>query len=334
MTIRVYSSLDTGAPALPSTGAQTFYDNLRLVLLSCLVTGYGSQQSAGWELVHDVPGGFSLSNGEGVINFVKSGDSAAAIYLLESISDASAALLAGANRRSGPWVDGSASSERQFYYAETFRSTYENKAWLVVADAKTVTVTMYARDLNLDAFNGCAYALHFGRFYPAFGGPGFCALGGGTDLWTLPHMARPNASAPGTVLRNPFTGVIDQGAAPGYRMALAPQASSVRRTSRTRVEPGRLRLIRAAIACRGADLSGSTGNLLDAHAGVLRGIVFDPALADCQFSRVLAALGISSPALNQRIQPITLPDGTQVISLYTAEDDLGAFVSLNPADWE
>ncbi|PKF72666.1 hypothetical protein CW360_02830 [Pseudomonas fluvialis] len=333
MTIRVYSSLDTGAPALPSTSNQTFYDNLRLVLLSCLVTGYGSQQSAGWELVHDVPGGFSLSNGEGIINFVQSGVSTAAIYLLESVSDASAALLVGANRRSGPWVDGSAVSERQFYYGETFRTTYANKAWLVVADAKTVTVTMYALDLNLDANTGGAYALHFGRFYPAFGGSGFCALGGDTSLSGWPHMARPNITAPGTVLRNPFTGVIDQGPAPGYRMALAPQCASVSRTLRQRVEPGRLRLIRAAIACRGAGLSGSAGSQLDAHAGVLRGIVFDPALTDCRLSLILTALGISSPNLNQRLQPISLPDGTQLISLYAAEPDLGAFVSLNPTDW-
>ena len=83
MTIRYYSSLDDGAPLLPAVSSQRFIDNLRIVLINCLVTGYASKPGAGWTLAHDHPDGFTLSNGEGYINFVSVNSSNVAIYLLE-----------------------------------------------------------------------------------------------------------------------------------------------------------------------------------------------------------------------------------------------------------
>ncbi len=68
MTVRMYSSLDAGAPTLPNLSSQRLIDNLKIVLKACLVDGYGSQAAAGWTVGHEHADGFSLGNGDGFIN--------------------------------------------------------------------------------------------------------------------------------------------------------------------------------------------------------------------------------------------------------------------------
>lgn len=128
MTIRVYSSLDTGAPVL--SGARLF-DNLRTVLLAALVNGYGGKPGAGWTVAHDVADGFSLSNGEGVISIVHSHAQAVAVYIMEAVTDPSTALPGGINRRSGRWFDGQSIADRQFIYMPNFSASSPNKGWVL-----------------------------------------------------------------------------------------------------------------------------------------------------------------------------------------------------------
>ena len=112
MTIRIYSSLDTGAPILPNRSSQRLIDNLLIVLKACLVDGYTGKPSAGWTLAHAHANGFSLSNGEGIISFVHNAANAVQVYLMEAITNGSAALPEGVNRRSGPWFEGATTSNR------------------------------------------------------------------------------------------------------------------------------------------------------------------------------------------------------------------------------
>lgn len=335
MTVRHYSSLDTGAPLLPSSSGQRFIDNLKLILKACLVDGYGAKPAAGWTVGHEHADGFSLSNGEGFINFVSVSNTVVSVYLMETITDGSTALASGYNRRSGPWSDGAADSGRQYVYAFYMSGTHANKQWCVVADNRTVTISWQASSTAVDITASSIYAgaLHFGAYTPALGGSGFCALGG--NISSSAYPATNNASVPsavGTVLRHPMTGVVSQGASPNYRAGVATDGT-IYQQNKPVLTPGVLRPVRVSLMGRGTGVSGSSSSFLDTHCGLLRGLIADPGMADAYASRMFAALGIASPTSADKLRAITIPGGRQWVPVYPHDMDLGMFVSLDAADW-
>lgn len=334
MAVRYYSSLDTGAPVLPSTSGQRFFDNLRLILKACLVDGYGAKPAAGWTVGHEHADGFSLRNasGEGFVNVVSITTGAVAIYLMETISDGTAALASGYNRRSGPWFDGQADTGRQYLYGQTFNIGYANKQWCVVADERTAVFLWSSYDTAVDSQNTNGGLLYIGAYQPSVGGSGFCALGGSVSSTAAPCLASPSYAA-GTVLRNPLDGTVVQGASPGYRAGAVCEASAVSLYNKTKLAPALLRPMRVSLVGRGAGISGSTSPALDTYCGLLRGLIAEPGLSDAYLSKVLPVLGVASPTYQDKIRPLTLPGGQQWVPLYPHISDLGVFVSLDPADW-
>lgn len=331
MTIRYYSSLDDGAPLLPAVSSQRFIDNLRIVLINCLVTGYASKPGAGWTLAHDHPDGFTLSNGEGYINFVSVNSSSVAIYLLEALTDTSKAEVQGYNRRSGRWSEGSSLAVRHYHYSQRFAGTSANKGWCLVADDKTATLQWLAASTDLDVSAGFGGELHFGRYWPAIGQVGFCALGGADSTTSSPALSN---GAYGTALRNPFDGAIAQGE-PYYRAGLFNETQqTVQRSFLNPSDLPSLRPSRVALVGYGSVLSGSTDARDGRHCGRLRGLLCEPSLSAAYVSKVLPLLGVASPVWQDKLRPLTLPDGRQWVPLYPHTNDLGAFVSLDPADWE
>jgi hypothetical protein len=335
MTVRHYSSLDTGAPVLPSVSGQRWIDNLKLILKACLVDGYGTKPAAGWTVGHEHADGFSLSNGEGFINFVSVSSTAVAVYLMETITDGSTALAGGYNRRSGPWSDGAADAGRQYVYAFYMSSTYANKQWCVVADNRTATLAWQANSTAVDVTANSIYAgvLHFGAYLPAMGGSGFCAIGGNVSASAYPATNNTSqTSAVGTVLRHPMTGVVAQGASPNYRAGVATDGATTPQ-SKSVLAPGALRPVRVSLMGRGAGVSGSTSAFNDTHCGVLRGLLADPGVADAYASKMFPALGISNPTSSDKLRAMTIPGGRQWVPFYPHDMDLGMFASLDAADW-
>lgn len=289
MTVRMYSSLDAGAPDLSSAVAPRLLDTLRIILRACLVDGYGSQEAAGWNIGHQVADGFSLSNGDGLINFVHSNTVNVEIYVMEAISDPSTPLAGGVNRRSGFWFDGETTSSRQVFYCSAAGAVV--KSWALVADAKTVTLMVQGgvTDVN-NASAANAQALHFGRYYPVLGGVGFCALPGnsaysGGNFWA--------GSQPGTSLRDPFTNLITQGASPGYVLG---NPSGITRSSSVQVGnfmPRVFQFYRAGLLAGGVGLSGATFAPATAvYGGALRGLVVEPFVGIARLSQILGACGV------------------------------------------
>lgn len=328
MTIRVYTSLDTGAPTL--TGS--LLNRLKQIYMACLVNGYGSRPAAGWAVGHQSAdgNGFSLSNGDGYINFVFSSSSLVQVYLLESITDGSAALAVGANRRSATWFDGSSSGDRQTFYSSSGIESGSNPHWVVAADDKTVIFVggggVTVADIP-NAFSGFAH--YFGRYISALGLAGaaeFVSLGG-ANAGTVPTFA--NKGISGTALRNPFTGLVDQGAAARYGAANVTYAGDQQR-SRGKLLPSRLLPVRVGLQCMGAGLNNSTSYY--AHAGHLRGMVSEPTLCASMLSEVLALFGLSN-TWQARVQPITLPNGKQWYPVFATTAEYGLFISLDPDDW-
>jgi len=332
MAIIHYSSLDTGAPVLPSVSGQRWIDNLRLILKACLVDGYGSKPAAGWTVGHEHADGFSLSNGEGFINFVSWSASVVSVYLMETISDGSAALAQGYNRRSGPWFDGQSDTGRQYLYASNFYSTFGNKQWMVVADERTAILLWSGYDAVVDSPKQSGGALYFGAYKPVLGGSGFCSLGGNVSNGT-PYLAS-GAWAAGASLRNPVDGTVVQGSSPLYRVGAVNEGYAYIANNKTKLAPALLRPVRASIMGRGLGISGSTSAPYDTHCGLLRGLIAEPGLSDAYLSKVLPVLGVASPTYQDKLRPITLPNGVQWVPLYPHVEDLGVFVSLAAADWE
>lgn len=330
MTVRVYTSLDTGAPAL--TGDH--FDKIRTILMACLVTGYGSKPAAGWTVGHDIPAGFSLSNGDGFINLVRNSSSEfVAVYIMESVTDGSTGLAGGINRRSGYWYDGSSETTRGFLMLVSSSMNH----WTVVADEKTCIymagnlISTTTADIN----NITQFAvLYFGRYINAMGltGPAeFCAVGNGYNNSGNSGFEQPY----GCCLRNPFTGLVDQGASPRY-LAKGPQYSSYGNRvfqGRNKVFPARLQPIRAALVCYGSGLNSRTEDYRSAVAGYLRGLITEPTLSISPLSEVLTTLGIAN-TWQSRVKPIDIPGGRQWMPIFGYTNDVGYFASLDPADWE
>lgn len=328
MTIRVYTSLDTGAPVL--TG--TVYNRVKQILMACLVNGYSSKPAAGWTVGHQSADGYgySLSNGDGIINFVFSTDqpSVYQVYIMESITDDSTALAGGVNRRSSGWFDGSSAGERQTFYQVNGLNSTTNPHWLVAADEKTVIMVFGGNTATGDISSGVQGIAHyFGRYINGLqltGAAEFVSLGGATGGAVGYFGAAQNGSS----LRNPFTGLVEQGATARYGAANVSYAAETIR-ARAKLQPSRLLSVRAALICYGAGLNGSTNR---AYAGQLRGVVSEPALCGSLLSEVLTLFGLSN-TWQARVQPITLPDGRVWYPLFPQGTDAGFFISTDPADW-
>lgn len=334
MTVNVYRWDDPGAPVLPNSAPRSF-DNLRTLLMACLVNGYGDKPAAGWTVGHDVTGGFSLSNGEGIISFLPLTDPAVRIYLMEAITDPSTALPGGVNRRSGRWYDGSTSNEAQYVYMPYFYSSHNYKRWVIVADDKTAHIHLCAYREEVDARQNDAVSFSFGRYFPDIGEHGFYVCGGAVNAVssTVAIIAAPNTFN-GTSLRNPKTGAIDQGINPGYRLCYPSEGLNSSVQAKVAKPISRAACVRVGIVGTGAGVSGSSNQALASSCGLVRGLISVLPLADMYLSRALQVLGVASPEPADKFRELTLPNGKVVIPFWAHTNDLGAFISLDPADWE
>lgn len=324
MTIRVYSSLDAGAPALSGTP----YNRIKQILMATLVTGYGSKPAAGWTVAHEAAQGFSLGNGDGFISFANSNDNAYTVKIMETVTGNSGGHATGLNGRA-----------EAMHYNLGYTRSYAH--WYVVADEKTVIYYIGGGSPDADLGDMSTGALgsahYFGSYLNGSGlGPTFCSLGGslGVSPW-IPLLRATNNTAYGSMLRNPFTNLVNQGASPRYAVAFNgyrnrpgsafPPASVIRMQQLTPV--------RAGIMCYGDGLSGSSLDSSMVFAGRLRGVIGEPVLSGARLSNVMSFFGLPN-TWERRVQPITLPNGKQWMPLYPSPQDDAYFVSLDPADWE
>ena len=325
MTVRFYSSLDTGAPTLSGSRA---YDKIKQILKACLVDGYGGKAPAGWTVGHEHADGFSLGNGEGFANLVASGTTAAQLYLMESITGGTTALASGYNRRSGAWYDGSTATDRQTLFWSSYSGS--NPHWAVVADDKTFILNVGAGLAGPDTnTSGGVVPLYVGKYLNASGLPGFCAVGGSTGN----GQGLVFECVTGTCLRHPLTGVVEQGVAPFYFAGAATFGAATAAEVRANCVVDRLSAVRCSLMAVGAGLSGSTQMGTAIYAGRLRGVVCDPYLAGLRASQVHGVLGVGT-SWQDRVRLITMPNGEQWLPFYGNQVEPGGFVSMNPLDWE
>lgn len=335
MTVRFYSSLDTGAPALSGD----LYDCLRTIFKACLVDGYGSKAAAGWTVGHDVNGGFSLSNGDGVINLVRTAAHSVAVYIMEAITDTSAALAGGVNRRSAGWYDGSPVTERFYLFNNGGLYGGSNPHWVLVADEKSCIFcaggSISTADQDIDYY---ACAMYFGNYINSIGltGPAaFCCLGGYNASGSVGVNLGQAIYRYGMVLRNPYTGMVAQGTYARYGASAAMHSRGITDIANSTpvLQVNRLLPVRAGLMCYGAGLNGSTDGTTAALAGYLRGLISEPMLTTVKLSSVLQLFGAPN-VWQSRCQAISLAGGRSWVPVYPHNSDMGFFASLDAVDWE
>lgn len=325
MTVRFYSSLDSGAPVLSGSRA---YDKIKQILRACLVDGYGGKVAAGWTVGHEHADGFSLGNGEGFANLVAVNTLSTDLYLMESITSGATALASGYNRRSGAWYDGSSVTTRQTLYWATH--TGSNPHWAVVADGKTFVLSLGAGFTGVDSNNtGGLLQLYVGKYLNASGLPGFCAVGG----FPGNGQAMFFECTAGTCLRHPLTGLVEQGVTPYYFGGVGTFGAAQAAEVRANCVVDKISAVRGSLMAVGAGLSGFTAPATAIYAGRLRGMLFDPYLAGLRASQVHGLLGVGA-AWQDRVRLISMPNGDQWLPFYGNLTEPGGFVSMNPLDWE
>lgn len=325
MTIRMYSSLDTGAPALSGT----YFNRLRQILTACLVSGYGAKPGAGWTITHSHDQGVAYSNGEGNAYFSYQDDTQRTnAGIIETITDSSSKTPVGDNAYQAS--DGLTASGGNL--------SGTNTHWVVVADEKTCIVMFGGGFTGADStYTGSgaqAMPLYFGRYINALGlSPAFCLLGWTENAtpWTG-RLGMVTDNVCGRMLRNPFTGLVDQGATPKYALGTYSPAEAL--AVKTHVpQQSRLMPFRPPIMGMGAGISGGTTRAGARPVGWPRGIIMESSLNSSLLSKVLAMFG-KADTWQGRVQTIEVAPGKLWVPFWSGPRDMGYFISLDPADWE
>lgn len=284
---RIYHWQDTGSPGRSLSGNASA--RLRTILLACLVNGYQGKPPAGWTLVHDATGGFSLRNGPGtgIINlsdFSTLSYGTLQVTLLETVTgNLTSPIPSGDNLRSGAGAPSSAPHQFSAYSVYNFLSS---AVWTVVADEKSFCLFIGGNTQDSTATgytghrSGWLYAGETteGRFV-AFGGQNASTATAGT--W------------PGngfTVLRDPATGLVISGAGGELQ---GGGIDTVQATLGVSDSLGRLDLAPYPLIY-GDRVTGAA-----AAVGSLRGVVFSPRHLRLQDSSAQALLGLANSADNR-----------------------------------
>lgn len=356
MPLTVYTHFDAGAPTL---SGNTAFSKVRAVLKACLVDGYGDKPAAGWTMPHDVTGGFSLSNGDGVVSFtVRTTDqNLLDIYVMESITDASTKIPSGVNRRSGVWSDleNAGSSVRHYLnfanrgYQSGLNYTLHGNKWTVVADEKTCIAYLYGLNSNgqvaeFVASSSSSACIYLGKYWPYSGalvGPEtFIAIAGGRQINNVgggfDHASvHPTNTAifNTSLLRNPLTGTQTLGSALSAGVTANKNEQGAPQETLTPI-PDRLCFYRLRLRGVGAHLNGATNVSLSSGLGTLRGVVVE---ADLSYAAPQSWLGALSgkPTANipEVFAGIDLPGGVKAVPLFYQISNPARFVLADPAFW-
>ncbi|MDH0894219.1 MULTISPECIES: hypothetical protein [unclassified Pseudomonas] len=216
MTARLYHRDQPSSPALTfSTGnTDAHWISLVAVLKGCLVSGYGVQPPAGWELIAEGASYLVLRNGShsGYVCLSHS-TTVVTISVAETYTGVSAGLIQGAGAKSGV-ATGSTIPHK--FMARFFAYATGNSSWFVVADANTFvlgkTGTGSSSEQELVGSNGSVYAQ--ATVYVGEDAAGnFIACGGDNTTNTGITAVAQRFSTGFTALRDPATGLlVDSGA--------------------------------------------------------------------------------------------------------------------------
>lgn len=356
MPLTVYTHFDAGAPTLSGT---TALSKMRDVLKACLVDGYGDKPAAGWTMPHNVSGGFSLSNGDGVVSFTAraTDQNYLDIYVMESITDASTKIPSGVNRRSGVWSDLENAGTSVRHYLNFSPSSTQGglnynlhgHKWTVVADEKTCIAYLYGLNSSgqVHEFVGSSsnsVCLYIGKYWPYSGalvGPEtFIVVGGDRQVTVIGGgfnyaNYHPSNTSPSNVslLRNPLTGTQTLGSA--LVLGTTPTKNEYNAAVETLTPtPDRLCFYRLRLRGAGSNLNGTTNGSQNSGLGTLRGVVSEIDLSYATPQSWLSSLsGKPAASIPEVFAGIDLPGGVKAVPMFYLLGNPTRFVLADPAFW-
>lgn len=191
-TPRFYCWDDDGSPGRNLTG--NIQNRLKQILVACLVNGYSTKPSAGWTLEHEHANGFTLSNGDGYINFVSNLPAVEPypamqvngihIYVAESLTDVGEAIIDGANLCSGNYRKGFPEPAGYTRHSMGFPGwpldgEVSSLQWVLVADNKTFIISCSASTAVDNNNTTRSFTFYAGAAVLDTPAASFIALGGG-----------------------------------------------------------------------------------------------------------------------------------------------------------
>lgn len=219
MAIQFYHRDDDGLPDYHSGGsnAQNFA-SFKVLLLACLVNGYGSKPAAGWELIAEGSNYLVLRTGNqsGYVGFQLVGEGVR-IWLAQTFIEMSGSLMVGDGLKSGT-AAGNATPQFKSLYGIASTSA-PGHSWVAVADERTAIFNFSGwwptnPDVEMTGVNG--YTGACGLFYFGEDARGNLISCGGINSTTTSGSSVRGAwfdQRGFTALKDPSTGLlVDTGA--------------------------------------------------------------------------------------------------------------------------
>lgn len=312
-----------GAPALvysATWNGVAQFTALKTVLKACLITGFGAQPAAGWELINEGVNFIVFRSGthSGYVGLTWVSGGVVRVYLSETYTGMSGDVMSGDGLKTG---NAAGATQPQALPAGYLAHSSGTTSWSVVADSRTFTVCMLGhastRPLTNVSYEG--FTLHAGEDTAG----NFIAIGGhstsATSSTSVPaYFSSKNGM---TALKYPGTGLLVGSGAIGV---VAP---SLMRNEAT----GQFSEI---ISIASAQLSRIIWAGDSVLAGALRGVAGVPDLANAStISNAARCLGRSG-AMNYRDANDAIPLGDGY-TYFVGTTNLASFILLtdNQAFW-
>ena len=319
MTVRFYSSLDAGVPAL--TG--DVYSRVKQILLACLVNGYGSKPAAGWELISEGSNYLVLRNGthSGYVCLSFTDSYGVAIYLAETYTGVVSNVMTGDGLKTGVAAN-NATPHRLNLTHLTYSSA--QSSWYLVADNATFMFVGGGNNTLVEASNDVG-AYQWKSLYVGEDTAGhFIAVGGVNTASDALNNNNYFASYGFTALKDPDTGLlVSSGSISPVIPALdAPLSQNTWRTTSV------LALDYVPLSPAGWGLNGSI------VAGQLRGVVQCGPLICVTPSKAAQSIGFSGALTVRNLNtPINLGDGYSYFMGVAFSSSATFMVTDNPVFW-
>lgn len=319
----VYHRDQVSAP-LPSysssSGSTSHFTSLKTVLKGCLVSGYGSQPAAGWELIGEGTNYIVLRNGShtGYLGLSYSSGTVT-VHVSETFTGVSSNILQGDGLRTGVAANNAVPHRFGINY---FAYSSDSSTWMVVADERTFCINGVTNNASGPwvPTGGAAGTLNV-LFYAGEDSSGNFIAVGGTNMTsaTLSNQRNRFSAAGFTSLRDPSTGLlVDVGDLSVHAQGLIDS----------------LRVDAPPVLAAAVDLARVYWHGAGAFAGYLRGIVAPGMLCNYLPAGVASTLGFAGE-FNTRTANASLDLGDgfgYFVPVYFPESTM-VLMTNNPEFW-
>lgn len=320
----VYHRDQLGAPTLTystAVGSVAQFAALKTILKSCLVSGYGSEAAAGWELISEGDNNLVLRSGSrsGYVCFSHL-NGTITVYLAETYTGMNGDVMQGGGLKSGTGA-GNTPPHRISCYQIVYHPN--TTTWSMVADAKTFILSFASvGSSNAASFDSGHSSFVNATLYVGEDSSGnFIAVGGHNTTATAATGIASffDASVGFTALRNPATGLlVDSGSLAASSPGLA--SSSIQ-------EP-------IAVVLPEVELFHVAWIGAGVVAGKLRGIAMPGSLTRCQLGWAAKALGFPVNLNTRNISnPLSLGDGCNYLVSAKYHQSMFFLLTDNPEFW-